>query len=114
MRVPFARPRRATSIWAASSRVGERMRARVRPGDCFMSRCRIGRRNAAVFPDPVCAVPITSRPDRMAGVAPFLIGGGGSEPGAETARRGAGTRPGKAEGVFGGGAWLGGSQGYYG
>ena len=78
MRVPFARGRRAASVWAASSRVGERMRARVFPGGCFMRRWRIGRRKAAVLPEPVWAVPMTSLPARMAGIASRWIGVGAS------------------------------------
>ena len=36
----------------------------------------IGRRNASVFPEPVLAMPITSRPDIMAGMACAWIGVG--------------------------------------
>ena len=78
MRVPFARGRRKVSVWAASSRVGERTRARVFPAVSFMRRWRIGRRKAAVLPEPVWVVPMTSRPPRMAGIASRWIGVGAS------------------------------------
>jgi len=78
MRVPFARGRRKVSVWAASSRVGERTRTAVPRWGCFRRRWRIGRRKAAVLPDPVWAVPMTSRPARIAGIASRWIGVGAS------------------------------------
>ena len=78
MRVPFASGRRAASVWAASSRVGERTRARVLPVGSRESLCRIGRRKAAVLPEPFWAVPMTSLPARMAGIASRWIGVGTS------------------------------------
>lgn len=75
-------PRRTRPAWAtvaytptftlwcfAAVRVGERTRARVFPGACRSKCWRIGRRKAAVLPEPVWAVPITSRPERIAGIA---------------------------------------------
>ena len=55
---------KASSTWAASSRVGSRMRvrgmrARARPRSSVDS---IGRVKAAVLPVPVWAMPSTSRP----------------------------------------------------
>lgn len=40
------------------------------------SVCNIGKRNAAVLPDPVCAHAITSRPAIIMGIACFCIGVG--------------------------------------
>ena|SRR5438552_5854658 len=40
--------------------------------------CNIGIANAAVFPDPVCARPIMSRPARASGIAAAWIGVGWS------------------------------------
>ena len=40
------------------------------PKGSAASFCRIGRAKAAVFPLPVCAVPSTSLPARMAGMQP--------------------------------------------
>ena len=51
---------------AASSRVGSSMRARVFP--CCPRREMIGKANAAVFPVPVCAEPMRSRPSSTNGI----------------------------------------------
>ena len=54
-----ARQRQHT--WMASSRVGERTRAKFFV--CFSSRsCRMGSAKAPVLPEPVCARPMTSFP----------------------------------------------------
>ncbi len=58
-----------SSIWAASSRVGASTRARLRrgvaaPESSFSIR---GSRKATVLPEPVAAVPSTSRPWRAGG-----------------------------------------------
>ena len=69
-------------IWAASSRVGVRIRQRIgRPwragaGMLAARRCRIGSANAAVLPVPVCARPSKSRPARTNGIALAWIGVG--------------------------------------
>ena len=62
-------PKRSSSspICRASSRVGARTSARV--PILPASRSRIGRRNAAVLPVPVAAVPMTSRPSSAGGMA---------------------------------------------
>jgi len=52
---------RCSSIWAANSRVGVTMSARVVPRGRPINRCSIGKRNAAVFPLPVIAQASTSR-----------------------------------------------------
>lgn len=44
------------------------------------SACRMGSAKAAVLPLPVCAVPSTSRPARMAGMQPACTGVGRSMP----------------------------------
>jgi hypothetical protein len=74
--MPRARSRRKVSVWAASSLVGERMRTLVPRRGCLRRWWRMGRRNAAVFPDPVLAVPTTSLPARMAGMASAWMGVG--------------------------------------
>lgn len=62
-------------IWTASSLVGASTRANR---GCGFSRsdCRIGRANAAVFPEPVSAIPIMSRPESARGIACCWIGVG--------------------------------------
>lgn len=50
--------------------VGVSTNANTPYGSCA-SCCRMGSANAAVFPLPVCAVPITSRPASMAGMHPL-------------------------------------------
>ena len=76
-------PRTLSSTCAASSRVGARMSARTgwRAGEtlvfaCCDSRCRSGSVKPAVFPVPVCAPPITSRPASTSGIAWTWIGVG--------------------------------------
>lgn len=50
------------------------------PKGSFASRCSMGSANAAVLPLPVCAVPITSRPARTAGMQPRCTGVGCAMP----------------------------------
>lgn len=62
-RAPMAEPRLSNccAIWYASSRVGARTHAN-NPFGSSQSFCKIGSANAAVFPDPVSATPMISRP----------------------------------------------------
>ena len=60
---------RSSRICAASSRVGASTSARVVRRGLSMRRFRIGSRNAAVLPLPVCAVAMTSLPCRAGGIA---------------------------------------------
>jgi len=55
-------------VCRASSRVGERMRARAPDGLGAFSRSNMGRRKQAVFPLPVRAMATTSRPRRITGM----------------------------------------------
>ena len=81
-RAPMAEARGAmtSSICAASSRVGTRTSAvgRRRPrrpaAGLAASRARIARPNASVLPDPVGAMPQTSRPARESGKVAAWIG----------------------------------------
>lgn len=69
------RPSNDLEIWYASSRVG----ARTSPNrGCGLSNraCRIGRANAAVFPLPVSARPMRSRPAKAGGMDSCWIGVG--------------------------------------
>ncbi len=75
-----------------SSRVGVRMRTRVRRSPPNRRWMR-GRVNAAVFPVPVCASPMTSRPLRINGMASAWIGVGVSYPASRTASSNSGARP---------------------
>ena len=65
------------------------VRARVVPRGFRIRWCRIGRRNAAVFPLPVMAVARTSRPSRSGGMAARWMGVGAEKP----MRSAAWTRP---------------------
>ena len=60
------KPRKSSSIWCASSRVGARISTFIVPGSgaswWSSSRCINGSRKAAVLPVPVCAHAMTSRP----------------------------------------------------
>src|SRR5579871_5742129 len=67
--VCVARSFRSSRICAASSRVGARTSARVRPRGPPMRWFRMGSRNAAVLPLPVWAHAMRSRPSRAAGMA---------------------------------------------
>src|SRR6188508_2436655 len=67
------------------------MRQRTFPG--FSSMLRMGRANAAVFPDPVWDEPITSFPDRICGMACAWIGVGRSYPASAIPLRTASERP---------------------
>ena len=53
--------------WEASSRVGTRTRALGRRGAAFSTRASMGRPKAMVLPEPVGALPQTSRPARSVG-----------------------------------------------
>lgn len=55
-------------VCRASSRVGERMRARAPAGLGAFSRSNMGMRKQAVFPLPVRAIATTSRPRRITGM----------------------------------------------
>lgn len=58
---------KACDIWYANSRVGARTSPKKACG--LSSRaCRIGKANAAVFPLPVSARPIKSRPSKARGI----------------------------------------------
>ncbi len=79
--MPFgANLRHSASIWFASSRVGASMRTEVPRRLLSLSRCRIGSKNAAVLPVPVSAVPITSPPLNITGIACFWMGVGSVNP----------------------------------
>ncbi|MNC58971.1 hypothetical protein D3C75_1087460 [compost metagenome] len=69
-----------SAIWVASSRVGDRIRARVVRGwgatRFSARRCRIGRAKAAVLPVPVWAMPSRSLPAMTSGMALAWIGVG--------------------------------------
>ena len=62
----------ASRIWPESSRVGLSTSTRqvLRSGGrgAANRRCRIGSAKAAVLPVPVCAMPMTSRPDNATGM----------------------------------------------
>ena len=84
-----------SSTCAASSRVGVRMSARgfrAFFGLAF-NICRIGRAKAAVFPVPVCAPAITSRPSRIGGIDCDWIGVAILYPRAVIAWSSSGVRP---------------------
>src|SRR5918993_4792047 len=71
---------RSSRIWAASSRVGVRTRARVVPRGLSSSLWRIGSRKAAVLPLPVAAHARTSRPARAGPMASDWMGVGRVNP----------------------------------
>ena len=79
-----------SSICAASSRVGVRMRARVTPRFLPIRWLRIGSRKAAVLPLPVMAQASTSRPSMAGGMASAWIGVGRVKPISRTPRRSSG------------------------
>jgi hypothetical protein len=60
---------------ASAYRVGVRTTAHT-PKGSLLIRWRIGRAKASVFPEPVWAIPMQSRPARMAGIQPAWIGVG--------------------------------------
>ncbi|OGL05659.1 MAG: hypothetical protein A3I03_12270 [Candidatus Rokubacteria bacterium RIFCSPLOWO2_02_FULL_68_19] len=78
---------RCSSIWAASSRVGVTISARVTPRRLGMRRCRMGSTKAAVLPLPVMAQASTSRPSMAGGIASCWIGVGRVKPISLTPRR---------------------------
>ncbi len=98
----------ASAICAASSRVGTRTSARTGRERSCPTRARaaselwrIGRTNAAVLPEPVCAEAQTSRPARIAGMAAAWTGVGASYSSSATARTSGADRPSEANGVTG-------------
>jgi hypothetical protein len=80
-RTDMSEPRasKACDIWYANSRVGARTSPKKACG--LSSRaCRIGKAKAAVFPLPVSASPIKSRPSRASGIDCAWIGVGALYP----------------------------------
>ena len=82
--VPWQKPLRFSIIWLANSRVGastrpRTVRGRGRPVSSIICATK-GTPKAAVFPVPVCARPITSRPFNACGMACFWIGVGSFRP----------------------------------
>ena len=75
-----ARALKSSRICAASSRVGASTSARVVRRGLSISRLRIGSRNAAVLPLPVCAVAMTSLPSKRRRNRLGLDRGGADEP----------------------------------
>ncbi len=73
-------------ICSASSRVGARISARVWRNLPVVNLLRIGNKNAAVLPVPVCAKPSTSRSSSTIGIACAWIGVGVSYPAARMPR----------------------------
>jgi len=61
--------------------------------------CSSGSPNAAVLPEPVCAMPSRSLPSRMAGIASVWMGVGSVKPAAWAAWARAGERPRAAKGM---------------
>ena len=86
-RRPTAAPSGCSSavIWAASSRVG----ARTRPAGCrelpWPARTSIGMPKAIVLPEPVSALPVTSRPARASLIVSAWMGKGVMMPWARSA-----------------------------
>ena len=82
----LAYARMFSSICATNSRVGASTRTRVLRftpagnGPAAASKDRIGRVKAAVLPVPVCAMPITSAPVKMGGMAAAWMGVGSVYP----------------------------------
>lgn len=68
-RTPIAWPatRNCSDIWYASSCVGVKTKAKWLTGSS-LSFSRMGKAKAKVFPDPVLAAPMQSRPDKIAGI----------------------------------------------
>lgn len=77
-RSPVNRPSSLANlrVWRASSRVGERMRARAPEAREAFSRSKRGMRKAAVLPEPVLAIATTSRPSSSSGTVFLWIGVG--------------------------------------
>lgn len=69
-RIPIDEPSASncSEIWNASSRVGARTQAKS-PFGSSHSFCKMGSAKAAVFPEPVDAIPMISRPSRAWGRA---------------------------------------------
>src|SRR5581483_7087893 len=78
MRTPTALPSGASTSHTcmASSRVGTSTSEVGEPGSAFTVRCSNGRPKAKVFPDPVLALPQTSRPAIASGMVWAWIGKG--------------------------------------
>src|SRR5215210_2940771 len=102
-RIPACRPRslKCSTIWAASSRVGARTRARVTPRFWPMSRFRMGSANAAVLPLPVIAQARTSRPSTAGGMPSRWIGVGTVKPRSATPFKRLGCRLNEEKLMFG-------------
>src|SRR5829696_3969298 len=65
-----------SATWTASSRVGTRTRPVGRLGWALPTRSASGRPNASVLPEPVLALPQTSRPARASGMQRRWTGNG--------------------------------------
>jgi hypothetical protein len=70
--MPDPRIRNCSAIWNASSLVGVKTKENT-PNGSAANDCKMGSANAAVFPDPVFADPITSCPLRIDGMQQFWI-----------------------------------------
>ncbi|HCR89856.1 MAG TPA: hypothetical protein DIW50_05220 [Prolixibacteraceae bacterium] len=68
-----------------SSRVGTKITARGSTPSAFTSFMNRGKRYAAVFPVPVWAIPSTSTPERITGIAFSWMGVGISKPSSSSA-----------------------------
>ncbi len=83
---------RTSATWIASSRVGTITRARGRFGEPCSSRSISGSPKASVLPEPVLALPHTSRPAMASGMVSSWMGKGCSMPSAaRTSTRSSGT-----------------------
>mmetsp|Transcript_22852 Transcript_22852/g.73891 ORF Transcript_22852/g.73891 Transcript_22852/m.73891 type:complete len:247 (-) Transcript_22852:36-776(-) len=93
-RRPMAAPKASKTSWicTASSRVGASATPKSRLG-FSRSLWRMGRPNAPVFPLPVSARPMTSRPLNATGIAAFWIRVGFAQPSSPTASTSAACRP---------------------
>ncbi len=80
-------------IWAASSRVGARISARVLPRGRSISICTSGNPKAADLPLPVAALASRSRPLSAGGIEAAWTGVGSVKPSSATARRSCGRSP---------------------
>src|SRR5438105_11850242 len=92
-------PKRSRNAFVCSaiSRVGERISPRT-PRPC-VRRSASGRTNAAVLPEPVCARPMTSRPERATGITSAWMGVGYSKPILRTTSRMAALSPSESNGL---------------
>ena len=93
--MPRAAPSGSSSslTWTASSRVGTRIRARGRRGSAALTRSSTGRPKARVLPEPVLALPQTSRPARASGMVSAWTGKGDVRPMASSAATKSGETP---------------------